>query len=151
MGNQKGALISGWDEASSQLKAWVVSWKLFLRDDRIHPAMCEMFLLLEETSGVSPRQREQDRQQHTLPPAVLRLIQQEFNKSFRQALERWQRLPWPNFENLQRYLVTGHLRTELVALTGGIAPPERPLPPPAAPCRHKSATQPAAGATPTPQ
>ena len=88
MGNQKGALIADWDEASSQLNVWVVSWKLFLRDDRIHPAMYEMFLLLEETSGFSPRLREQACQQPTFPSALLCLIQQEFNKSFRQALER---------------------------------------------------------------
>ena len=43
----------------SKLEAWAVFCKLFLGDDRVHPTTYEMFLLLEETSGVSPRLRAQ--------------------------------------------------------------------------------------------
>ena len=94
----------------------------------------------------------QARQQPTFPAALLHLIHQEFNESFRQELKRRQRVRWPNFKNLLRDLATGNFRPELVALPGGIAPPELPLPPPAAPHHRASATtQPAAGTTPTPQ
>ena len=65
---------------------------LFLGDNGVHPAPYKMFLLLEETSGVSLRLRAQACQQPTLPAALFHLIHQEFNESFRQALERRQRV-----------------------------------------------------------
>ena len=61
---------------------------VFLGDDRVHPTTYEMFLLLEETSMVSSRLQAQARQQPTFRTALLCFIQQEFNKSFRQAVER---------------------------------------------------------------
>ena len=105
---------------------------MFLGDDGAHPATYEIFLLLEETSGVSPRIRAQARHQPTFPAALLRLIHRVFNESFRQALERRYRVRRPNFESLIRALATGNFRPELVNLPGGMAPPERPLPPPSA-------------------
>ena len=152
MGKQKVSPIARWDEAVSQLEAWAVSCTVFLGDDRFHPATYEMFLLLEETSGVSQRLRAQARQKSTFPSALLRLIQQEFNKSFYQALDRWQRVRWMNLESLRRALATGNFRPDLVALPGGLAPPERPLSPPAAPrCQASATPQPTADINPTPQ
>ena len=92
MGKHKVAPITRWDEASSQLKSWAVFCTVFLGDDRVHPSTYEMFLLLEETSGVSPRLQAQSHQQPTFPAAFLCLIHQEFNERFRQALERCQRV-----------------------------------------------------------
>ena len=92
MGKQKVAPIAGWDEVESQLEARAMFCTLFLGDNRVHPATYKMFLLLEETSGVSLSLRAQARQQPTLPTALLCLIQQESNESFRQALERWHRV-----------------------------------------------------------
>ena len=63
---------------------------VFLGDDGVNPATYDMFLLLEETSRVSPRLWAQDCQQPTLPTAPLCLIYQEFNESFQQALDRRQ-------------------------------------------------------------
>ena len=97
MGKQNVAPIVGWEKASSQLEAWEVLCTVFLGDDGAHPATYEIFLLLEETSGVSPRIRAQARHQPTFPAALLRRIHQEFNESFRQALERRQRVRRPNF------------------------------------------------------
>ena len=77
---------------------------MFLGDYRVYPATYEMFLLLEETSGVSPRLHAQSRQKPTFHAAILRLIEQKFNESFRQALERLQRARWQNFESLRRAL-----------------------------------------------
>ena len=62
----------------------------FLGDDGVNPTTYKMLLLLEETSGVSPRLRAQARQLPNVPAALLRLIQQEFNQSFLQTLERRQ-------------------------------------------------------------
>ena len=55
-----------------------------------------------------------------------------------------------NFKSLQRALATGNFRPELVTLPGGMEPPERPLPLPAAP-RRLTETPHTAGNTPTPQ
>ena len=69
MGKKKVAPIAGWDKAASQIEAWAVFCKVLLRDDGVHPTMYKMFLLLEETSGVSPRLRAQVRQQPTFTSA----------------------------------------------------------------------------------
>ena len=133
IGKQKVVPISGWDNAASQLKPWTVFFTVFLGDDGVHPATYKIFLLLEETFGVSPRMQAQARQKPTSPAALLRLIQQEFNKIFCQALVRQQRVRWPNFESLWRALATSNLRPKLVSLSGEKSPLERPLPPPVAP------------------
>ena len=150
MGNQKVASITGWDKTLSQMEAWSVFCTVFLRDDGVHPATYEIFLLLEETAGVIPRLRVQARRQPTFPADLLRQIHKEFNENFCQALERRQRVIWPNFESLRRALATGNFRPELVTLPRGLAPLERPLPPPAETCRLVATPQ-ASGNTPTPQ
>ena len=141
MGKKKVAPITGWDEASSQLEAWTVFCTVLLVDDGVQPITYDMFLLLEETSEVILRLKAQACQQPNFPVALLRLIQQEFNKSFCQALERQKRVRWLNFEILQRALATGNFWPDLVALPGGLALPERPLPPSTAPRRQSPATQ----------
>ena len=75
MGKQKVAPIAGWDEASSQLEAWALFCTVFLGYEGTHSATYEMLLLLEETSGFSPRLRAQARHQPTFPASLLRLIQ----------------------------------------------------------------------------
>ena len=55
---------------------------VLLRDDRVHPATYEMFLLLEETAGFIQGMRVQARQEPTFPAALLRIIQKEFNERF---------------------------------------------------------------------
>ena len=132
MEKQKVAPIAFWDKVSSQLEAWEVFCMLFLGDDSAHTATYEIFLLLEETSRVSPRLTAQARHKPTFHAALLRLIQKNFNESFRQALERRQRVIWPNLEILIRAIATRNFRPELVTLPGGLAPPEHPLPPPSA-------------------
>ena len=56
---------------------------MFLGDDGVHPDTYEIFLLLEETSRVSLRLRAQALQKPTFPAALVSLIQQDFNESFR--------------------------------------------------------------------
>ena len=71
VGKQKVSPIAVWDEAESQLEDWAVFCTLFLGYNRVHPATYEMFLLLEETSGVSLRLWVQYHQQPTFPAALL--------------------------------------------------------------------------------
>ena len=152
MGEHKVAPITGWYEAVSQLEAWEIFCTVFLGDYGVQPATYEMFLLLEETSRVSPRLKVKARQQPTFPAALICLIKYELNKSSRQVLDRRQRVQWPNFKSLRRALATVNLRPKLVALPGGLAPPEHPFPPPVAPRRQESATTlPVAGTTPMTQ
>ena len=49
-------------------------YTVFLVDDRVHSATYEMFLLLEETSGVRSRLRAKDLQKTTFPTTPLCLI-----------------------------------------------------------------------------
>ena len=53
MGKQKVSPIAGSDESASQLEAWAGFCTMFLVDKAKHPATYKMFLLIEETSGVS--------------------------------------------------------------------------------------------------
>ena len=92
VGKKKVASISVWDEAEVHLEAWAVFCILFLGDNGVNPTTYEMFLLLEETSGVIPRLQEKYFQQHTFPIALLCLIQKYFNQSFLQTLERRKRV-----------------------------------------------------------
>ena len=71
MGKQKVTPIAGWDEAASQIEAWAIFCKVFLGGDRVNPAMYKIFLLLEETSAVSPTLRSQAHQKPTFPVALL--------------------------------------------------------------------------------
>ena len=59
MGKKKVAPITGCDEAASQLETWDVFCTVFPGDDSVNLATYKMFLLMEETSGVSPRLRVQ--------------------------------------------------------------------------------------------
>ena len=92
MGKQKVAPISDWDEAESHLEAWAMFCTLFLGDNGVHPTTYEMFLLLEETSVVSPRLWAHSCQQTTFPTALLCFIHKDFNQSLRQTLERQKRV-----------------------------------------------------------
>ena len=74
MGKHKFAPITGWYEAVSQLEAWEIFCTVFLGDYGVQPATYEMFLLLEETSRVSPRLKVKARQQPTFPAALICLI-----------------------------------------------------------------------------
>ena len=58
-GKQKVAPITGLDKSASQLGNWAVFCTVFPGDDSVNPATYEMFLILEETSGVIPRLRAQ--------------------------------------------------------------------------------------------
>ena len=150
MGNQKVAPITGWEKSASHMKAWAVFCTVFLGNKAKHPATFEMFLLINETSGVSLRLRRQARQQSAFPTTLLRLIHQEFDESFHQEMERRQRVWWTYIEGLRQALATGNFRPKLVALPGGLAPPERFVPLPAASRGAAETAPPQANGNPPP-
>ena len=79
MGKHKVSPIAGWGKSTSQLEAWANFYTVFLGNKVKHPALFEMFLLIKETSSVSPQLCAQARQKPTSPPTLLGLIQQGFN------------------------------------------------------------------------
>ena len=68
------------------------------------------------------RLRAQTQRYPALPVALLRLLQTEFSEIFRQALERRQRVRWPDFERLRRDLATGNFRPDSIDLPGAFTP-----------------------------
>ena len=60
--------------------------------------------------------------QSTLPVTLIFLVQMEFNKSFRQVLERQHRIRWPIFERLRRDHATRNVQPENIALLGAFTP-----------------------------
>ena len=67
----------------------------------MHLAMHEVCSLMEETDCVGARLQAQTQIQPIFPVVLLRLLYTEFNESFRQALERHQRVLWQDFEQLR--------------------------------------------------
>ena len=54
-----------------------------------------------------------------MPAALVRLIQTEFNKSFRQVFTSHLPVRWPHLTPLIRTLMTGHFRPDTVTMPGG--------------------------------
>ena len=89
--NKKVTPITGWEKLAFKLEAWTVLCKVFLGNKIKYPATYEMFLLIEETSGVIMPQRVQahqyttsPRRPHTLDPAG---FQQELPSGVGEAAE----------------------------------------------------------------
>ena len=67
----------------------------------MHPNTYKVCILVEETAYVGAWLRAQTQRQPTLLVALLKLLQTDSNKSFRQALERRQQVLWPDVERLR--------------------------------------------------
>ena len=79
---------------------------ILIIDAAMHPPTYKLFILVEDTVYAGARLRAQTQRKMTLHVALLHLIQMDSNESFRQVLERWQRILWPDFEKMGRDLVT---------------------------------------------
>ena len=145
MGKQKVAPIAGSDEAESQIEVWAVYFTVPPRHLRDVPPLGGDIQGQPEAMGASlPKNHLPLRPyfphiagvQWELPPGVREAAAGEVK----------------NFKSLQRALATRNFRPELVTLRGGLAPPDRTHPPPAAPRRQALATSPLAVGNPlTPQ
>ena len=122
MERQNVVPITGWEAAAKQLEAWGVICAIFLGDTYVHPDTYEVLSLPKEATGVVARLWAQARSQTTSPTALLSLIQTEFNESFCQALERQQRVRWPEFNQPWQVLATRNFRPDNAALPGSFAP-----------------------------
>ena len=73
-GRQKFSLVSGWDKAASQMKAWAAFCRVFLGEDGRHTATFEMFYQVQEIMSVRLCLCAQARQQVSFPTCLLCLI-----------------------------------------------------------------------------
>ena len=67
------------------LKKWLVVVTVLLGPQERHPAVFELATLLEAANEVNSRLRTQAGAQQDMPAALVRIIQTEFNESFRQV------------------------------------------------------------------
>ena len=119
---QKFERVTRWEDAENQIEAWGVFYKVLLEDAALQPTTYEVCTLVEDTAHVGAILREPMQRQPALTIAFLCILQTEFNKIFRKALERQQGVRWPYFERLRQYLATGNFRPDSIALPGAFTP-----------------------------
>ena len=77
--------ILGWEAAANMLEQWLVVVTFLFRTQDLHPTVFELATLLEAADEVNSRLQAQAGAQQDMPAALVRLIQTEFNESFRQV------------------------------------------------------------------
>ena len=85
MKQQRILPIVGWEAASKMLEQWIIMVTVFLRPQKRDPEVFELTTLLEVADEVNSRLQDQAADQQDMPAALVRLIQTEFNESFRQV------------------------------------------------------------------
>ena len=101
------------------LEQWLVLVTVLLGPQERHPAVFELATLIEAVNEVNSRLRAQTGAQQDMPTALVRLIQTEFNESFRQVFTSHLPVHWPHPTPLIRTLTTGHFRPDTVKMPGG--------------------------------
>ena len=88
--------IVGWEAAAKMLEQWLVVATVLLRPQERHPAVFELATLLKAADEVNSRIQYQVASQQDMPAAIVRIIQTEFNKSFRQVFTSHLPVCWPH-------------------------------------------------------
>ena len=102
------------------LEQWLIVVTVLLGTHERHPAVFEVATLLEVVDEVNSRLQYQASDQQDMPAALVRLIQTEFNESFRQVSTSHLPVRWTHLTPLTRTLTTGHFRPDMVTMTGGL-------------------------------
>ena len=111
--------IVGWEARAKMLEQWLVVVTVLLGPQERHPEVFKLATLLEAANEVNSCLRAQAGAQQDMPAALVRLIQTEFNGSFRQVFTSHLPVRWPHLTPLIRILTTGHLRPDRVTMPGG--------------------------------
>ena len=119
MKQQRIPPIVGWESAAKMLEQWLVVVTVLLGPQERHPAVFELATLLEAANEVNPLLRAQVGAQQDMPAALVRLVQTDFNESFRQVFTSHLLVRWPHLTPLIRTLTTGHFRPDTVTMPGG--------------------------------
>ena len=98
---------------------WLVAVTVLLGPQERHPAVFELATLLEAANEVNSRLHAQAGAQQDMPAALVRLIQTNFNESFRQVFTSHLPVRWPHLTPLIRNLTTGNFRHDTVTMPGG--------------------------------
>ena len=84
MKQQRIPPIVGWEVAAKMLEQWLVMLTVLLGTQERYPAVFELATLLAAADEVNSRLQAQVAVQQDIPAALFRIIQTEFNESFRQ-------------------------------------------------------------------
>ena len=84
-----------------------------------HPSVFELATLLEAANEVNSRLCAQAEAQQNMPAALVRLIQTEFNESFRRVFTSYLPVRCPHLTPLIRTLTTGQFCPDTVTMPGG--------------------------------
>ena len=111
--------IVGWEAAAKMLEQWLVVVTVLLGPQDRHPAVFELATILAVVKEVKSRLRAQVAVQQDTPAALVRLIQTEFDESFRQVFTSHLPVLWTHFTPLIRTLATGHFHPGTVTIPWG--------------------------------
>ena len=109
----------GWEAAEKMLEQWLVVVTVLLGPQERHPEVFELATLLEAANEVNSHLRTQAGSQQDMPADLVRLIQTEFNESFRKFFTSHLPVCWPHLTPLIITLMTGHFRPDTVTMPGG--------------------------------
>ena len=110
--------IVGWEAEEKMLEKWLLVVTVLLGPQERHPEVFELATLLEAANEVNSRLRAQAGAQQDMPAVLVRLIQTEFNESFRQVFTSHLPVRWLHLTPLIRTLTTGHFRLDTITMPG---------------------------------
>ena len=116
MKQQRIPLIVGWKAAAKMLEQWLVVVTVLLGPQERHLAVFELATLFEAENEANSRLHVQAGSQQDMPAAPVRLIQTDFNESFRQVFTSHLPVLWPHLTPLIRTLTIGHFRPDTVTM-----------------------------------
>ena len=124
---KKVATIIRWEDAVSMLDQWEFFLELILGLAGGQLAVYKLLILIESAGEFSARLMEQDFHQPTIPEELVRHIQTEFNKIFRQVFTSAFPKMWTQLSTLRHTLNTRHFRPYYVVILGGFQDNQRTI------------------------
>ena len=116
--SHKVATIMGWDVAKSMLEQCSFFLVVLWVPPNKHCIFYEIMLMIDSAEEVNTRLRSKSRNHPTIPEAIIQLIKNEFNKSFRQVFTSALPVRWMDLMLLTRMITMGFLRLESVSMKG---------------------------------
>ena len=99
------------------LEQWAVLLTVIFVLGIFHPTVYKITIIIDASEEVSSRLWAQERSQPPMPVVLVRLVQTDFNESYRKVFTSSLPVRWPHLETLTKTLTTGHLRPESVVMS----------------------------------
>ena len=93
---KKVSPIIRWEAAVNILDQWEVFLKVIFGPGSSYPVVYELTIMVDASEEVNSRLMEQARYQLLMPVSLVRIIQNEFNKSFRRFFTSALPVRWPH-------------------------------------------------------